>query len=82
MCFKLTHLRSQNINFCALMQEQYIFIHDAILEAVTCGDTQISAGDLHRSIQKLSHRDPKTNLTGFESQFKARNALLVAFPIN
>ena len=53
------------------MQEQYIFIHDAILEAVTCGDTQISASNLRRSIQKLSHRHPETNFTGFESQFKA-----------
>ena len=53
-------------------QEQYIFINDAILEAVTCGDTQITASDLRRSIQNLSRRDPQTHSTGFESQFKAR----------
>ena len=52
-------------------QEQYVFIHDAILEAVTCGDTQISASDLRRNIQKLSRRDQETRSTGFESQFKA-----------
>ena len=59
--------------FCMniVMQEQYIFIHDAILEAVTCGDTQISASNLRRSIQKLSYSDPETNYIGFESQFKA-----------
>ena len=53
------------------MQEQYIFIHDAILEAVTCGDTQINASDLRKSIHQLRHRDPTINLTGYESQFKA-----------
>ena len=53
-----------------VLQEQYIFIHDAILEAITCGDTQISACDLRTSIQKLSNSDPEMNLTGFESQFK------------
>ena len=56
---------------CMVYQEQYIFIHDAILEAMTCGDTQINASDLRRSIQKLGQRDPETRLTGFESQFKA-----------
>ena len=38
------------------MQEQYIFIHNAILEAATCGDTHISANNL----QKLSHRRLET----------------------
>ena len=52
-------------------QDQYIFINDAILEAVTCGDTQIEASDLRRSIQSLSKRDPTTHLTGYENQFKA-----------
>ena len=60
-----------------VMQEQYIFIHDAILEAVTCGDTQISASNLRRSIQKLSYSDPETNYIGFESQFKAYIILLL-----
>ena len=58
-------------SLCMVYQEQYIFIHDAILEAMTCGDTQINASDLRRSIQKLGQRDPETRLTGFESQFKA-----------
>ena len=52
------------------LQEQYIFINDAILESVTCGDTQITASDLRRAIQILSRQDPQTRLTGFENQFK------------
>ena len=53
-----------------LTQEQYIFIHDAVLEAVTYGDTQITARDLREAIQQLDQRDPLTHTTGFENQFK------------
>ena len=60
-----------------VLQEQYIFIHDAILEAITCGDTQISACDLRTNIQKLSNSDPETNVTGFESQFKVYTFVLL-----
>ena len=51
------------------IQEQYAFIHDAILESVTCGDTQIGASNLRMAIQKLHKRNPQTGKTGFESQF-------------
>ena len=53
-----------------LIQEQYIFIHDAVLEAVTYGDTQITARDLREAIQQLDQQDPQTHTTGFENQFK------------
>ena len=51
-------------------QDQYIFIHDAILESVTCGDTQISAGDLRRQMQKLSQTAQGQKCTGFQYQFQ------------
>ena len=51
-------------------QDQYIFINDAILEAITCGDTQITASDLRRNMSDLDRRDHQTHLTGFEKQFK------------
>ena len=35
------------------VQEQFTFIHDAILESVTCGDTQISATNLRMNIAKM-----------------------------
>ena len=31
-----------------------MFINNAILESVTCGDTQISAGDLHRHTEHVT----------------------------
>lgn len=47
-----------------------MFIHDAMLESITCGNTQVSASDLQRAVTKLKQRDPITKLTGYEQQFK------------
>ena len=47
-----------------------MFIHDAILESVTCGDTQISAGDLRRQIQKMSLVAPGKTTSEFQYQFQ------------
>ena len=49
-------------------QEQYVFIHDAILESVTCGDTQIGASDLRAALRTLRSR-AQSGETGFEHQF-------------
>ena len=47
-----------------------MFIHDAVLEAVTCGDTQIDASLFSRKITEMSHRYPQTQLTEYENQFR------------
>ena len=51
-----------------IRQKQYVFIHDVILDYLTCGDTEISAGNLKHTITTLSSRD-YTQLTGFQKQF-------------
>ena len=51
-------------------QEQYAFIHDVVLESLTCGDTQISARDLKCVISRLKSRDQMTGKTQFEAQFE------------
>ena len=59
---------------CWFIQEQYVFIHDAILESVTCGDTEImiSSANLRLVLQKMSKVNPKDNATSFQTQFKVR----------
>ena len=53
------------------MQDQYAFIHDAVLETLICGDTQIPSSDLHRALGKLKKVDKHTaGMTGFEKQFQ------------
>ena len=52
-----------------MTQDQYVFIHDAVLESLTCGDTQIPASGLLGAIKKLKEKDSETGRTGFETQF-------------
>ena len=47
-----------------------MFIHDAILEAVTCGDTQIDASLFSQKIKEMCHCIPQTHLTEYENQFR------------
>jgi len=49
-------------------QEQYIFIHDAILEWLTCGDTEMDAGNLRPSLDKLLRMD-QSGRTEMDHQF-------------
>ena len=46
-------------------QNQYIFVHDAILESVTCGDTQIETFSLRVAMRKLKERSLQGE-TGFQ----------------
>lgn len=65
----VTCLRAQR-NYMVQTEDQYVFIHDAILEAVVCGDTEVPASNLHAHIQKLMRIDPIENITGMELEFK------------
>ena len=47
-----------------------MFIHDAILESVTCGDTEISSANLRAAIKKLNKLDPADNATPLQTQFE------------
>lgn len=46
----------------------YIFVHDSVLEAVVCGETQVSASNFRLAMTKLGKVDPGTGLNGFELQ--------------
>ena len=51
-------------------EDQYIFIHDALLEAVMSGNTEIPARNLYAHIQKLTQPEPGETVTGMELEFK------------
>ncbi|KAL5486460.1 hypothetical protein EMCRGX_G018938 [Ephydatia muelleri] len=51
-------------------KDQYIFLHDAILESVMCGNTQIQVSNIHISLNTFETKDPTSNKTGLESQFE------------
>ena len=48
----LPNLKRSN-NDPPAVQDQYMFIHDAVLEQLMCGDTQIQATDLNRTLPRL-----------------------------
>ena len=58
-------------------EDQYIFIHDALLEAVMSGNTEIPARNLYAHIQKLTQPEPGETVTGMELEFKV-GVLLIA----
>ena len=49
---------------------QYVFIFDAILESVTCGDTQIRVNDFRQTFKEMNHRNPNTDMNEFQKQFE------------
>ncbi|XP_067620712.1 tyrosine-protein phosphatase Lar isoform X4 [Eurosta solidaginis] len=65
----VTCLRAQR-NYMVQTEDQYIFIHDAILEAIICGLTEVPARNLHTHLQKLLVTEPGENITGMEMEFK------------
>eukprot|EP00058_Branchiostoma_floridae_P015952 XP_002601440.1 hypothetical protein BRAFLDRAFT_281312 [Branchiostoma floridae] len=65
----VTLLRAQR-NYMVQTEDQYIFIHDAIFEAVSSGNTEVPARNLYAHIQKLTQIEPGETVTGMELEFK------------
>ena len=65
----VTCLRAQR-NYMVQTEDQYIFIHDALLEAVQSGNTEIPARNLYAHIQKLTQPEPGETVTGMELEYK------------
>ncbi|XP_041360358.1 tyrosine-protein phosphatase Lar-like isoform X2 [Gigantopelta aegis] len=65
----VTCLRAQR-NYMVQTEDQYIFIHDALAEAVQCGNTEVAARNLSVHIQKLTQPEPGETVTGMELEFK------------
>ncbi|XP_053559157.1 receptor-type tyrosine-protein phosphatase S isoform X6 [Bombina bombina] len=65
----VTLMRSQR-NYMVQTEDQYSFIHDALLEAVACGNTEVPARNLYTYIQKLAQIEVGEHVTGMELEFK------------
>ncbi|XP_066507919.1 receptor-type tyrosine-protein phosphatase F-like [Hoplias malabaricus] len=65
----VTCMRSQR-NYMVQTEDQYVFIHEALLEAATCGNTEVPARNLYAHIQKLSHPPPGDTVSAMELEFK------------
>ncbi|XP_038649926.1 receptor-type tyrosine-protein phosphatase F-like isoform X17 [Scyliorhinus canicula] len=65
----VTCMRAQR-NYMVQTEDQYIFIHEALLEAATCGNTEVPARSLVAHIQKLGQVPPAETVSAMELEFK------------
>ena len=73
MMFMIQHV----IAICP--QAQYMFVFDALLESIKCGDHCIigPASVAKERLDKLSKVDPTTKMSGYESQFKVTKSIQI-----
>ncbi|XP_078264455.1 protein tyrosine phosphatase receptor type Fa isoform X5 [Rhinoraja longicauda] len=65
----VTCMRAQR-NYMVQTEDQYIFIHEALLEAAICGNTEVAARSLFAHIQKLGQIPLAETVTAMELEFK------------
>ncbi|XP_078733033.1 receptor-type tyrosine-protein phosphatase delta isoform X17 [Lampetra fluviatilis] len=65
----VTCLRSQR-NYTVQTEEQYVFVHEALLEAATAGPTEVPARTLYAHLQQLGTAEPGENTTRMQLEFR------------
>ncbi|XP_040186408.1 receptor-type tyrosine-protein phosphatase T isoform X10 [Rana temporaria] len=65
-------LRAQRVNMVQT-EEQYVFVHDAILEACLCGNTAIPVCEFRSVYYNISRLDPQTNCSQIKDEFQTLN---------
>ena len=56
--------------FCGILQEQYIFVYDALLEALKVGKTVISCSVFKEEFMRLCVINPARSKSGLQEQFE------------
>ncbi|XP_058992114.1 receptor-type tyrosine-protein phosphatase U isoform X9 [Mustela nigripes] len=56
-------------------EEQYIFIHDAILEACLCGETTIPVSEFKATYKEMIRIDPQSNSSQLREEFQTLNSV-------
>uniref|UniRef100_A0A8C9F5R2 protein-tyrosine-phosphatase n=1 Tax=Pavo cristatus TaxID=9049 RepID=A0A8C9F5R2_PAVCR len=67
-------LCSRRINMIQT-EEQYVFIHDAILEACLCGETSIPASEFKPTYKEMVRIEPQSNSSQLREEFQTLNSV-------
>lgn len=69
---KLMHMHRTYLCYLSSFQEQYIFIHDAILEACLCGETAILMNEFAVTYKEMLRVDSQSNSSQLREEFQVR----------
>ena len=61
--------------FLLLFQDQYMLIHDAVLEFLICGKTRIMASGFSTAMDNLNKINRQTGKSGYVTQFEVSLSL-------
>ncbi|XP_035757199.1 receptor-type tyrosine-protein phosphatase U [Egretta garzetta] len=67
-------LCSRRINMIQT-EEQYVFIHDAILEACLCGETSIPTSEFKPTYKEMVRIEPQSNSSQLREEFQTLNSV-------
>jgi hypothetical protein len=67
----VTALRAQR-SYMVQTDDQYIFIHDAVLDAAQSGSTEVPASKLYHHLQVLMQIQHHDQVSGLEIEFRVR----------
>ena len=62
-------LKSFQFSLFMLLQEQYIFIHEAILETILSGMNEVDSSKIYNEVEQLA-KTKSSGMTGFQEKFK------------
>jgi len=66
--------------FLPRKKEQYVFIHDAILEACLCGETSIPASEFKPTYKEMVRIEPQSNSSQLREEFQVSGPKTSASP--
>ena len=58
------------------VKTQYVFIHTALDELITCGETEVAAANVRIAIGRLGRIAASNSITGFQQQYEVSGAAI------